>query len=142
MFTPDILNLLLGTVVGGILKIVAKKMEMRRMEIEHMTQRQTLSDESADRAAKRVDRMGAWTRRTIALTVIGYLFVAPVLLMLFSKDTPIIYAYPESESGWLWFMTGPEKLRFIEAEGFTILPFQRQLAAMIAGFYFGAGAVK
>jgi len=142
MFTPDILQLLLGVVMGGVLKVIAKKMEMRKMEIEHLTRRQVLADDSADKAAKRVDRMGAWTRRIIALTVIGYLFIAPLILLLVRPDVPVIYAYPEHGQGWLWFMSGPEQLKFVEAQGFTILPFQRQIATMLAGFYFGSGVVK
>ena len=142
MFTADILQLLLGVVMGGILKIIAKKMDMQKMQMEHLTQKQELADGSADRAAKRVGSMGAWTRRIIALTVIGYLFVAPFLLLLIRPDVPVIYAYPESGQGWLWFMSGPEQMKFVEAQGFTILPFQRQIATMLAGFYFGAGIVK
>lgn len=138
MFTGDILNLILGTVVGGVLKIISAKMEMRRMEVEHLTKRQRLSDDSADRAAM---RGGPWVRRFIALTVIGYLFISPLILELFRPEVPVIYAYAEGTQGW-WRFKGIEQLKFVEMDGYVILPFQRDLAAMIAGFYFGSGIVK
>lgn len=138
MFTPDILSLLIGTVVGGVLKIIAKRMEARKAELNLLMQRQGLADDSADRAGV---RGGPITRRIIALIVISYLFVAPVLIQLFRPELAIIYAYPESVRGFLWF-AGPESLKFVEVTGFVMLPFQRHLAEMIAGFYFGAGIVK
>ena len=151
MFSPDIMNLLLGTVVGGILKIIAAKMKKDEHTVNLIAQQQGLADDSADRAAKRGGEWGAWTRRFIALTVVSYLFIAPVLIVVLNlwartfvvewESTPLIYAYSEPSGGW-WIFSNPDQMKFIEVEGLTVLPFQRQLATMIAGFYFGAGIVK
>lgn len=151
MFSPDVMNLLLGTVVGGILKIIAAKMKKDEHTVNLLAQRQGLADDSADRAAQRGGEWGAWTRRVIALTVVGYLFVAPVVIVLANMWvrvinaeiglTPLIYAYSEASGGW-WIFSNPDQMKFIEVDGLTVLPFQRQLATMIAGFYFGAGIVK
>lgn len=142
MFTPDILTMVLGFVISGVLKIMKSKMEMQRQTMDIVAEKAGLAKEAADAAAARTSGpWGAWTRRVIALTVISYLFVAPLLLMLFRPEVNIIYAYTEPSGTFLWFAS-PDEMKFIEAQGFTILPFQRQLASLIAGFYFGAGVAK
>lgn len=139
MFGSDVLNMLLGTVISGVLGLMKARMEQRRQELDLMMQRQGLADSSADKAAL---RGGPIVRRFIAIVVVGYLFLAPIVLKLLRPEVPVIYAYPEAGQAFMWFFRGVEQLKFVEMDGFVVLPFQRDLAAMIAGFYFGAGIVK
>jgi hypothetical protein len=78
-----------------------------------------------------------WTRRVIALAVIGSIVVLPKIAALIF-EVPIIYAYPELTDGFLWF-DGAEITKFQMLRGITILPFETHAVAAVIGLYFGKG---
>lgn len=143
MFTPEILNLLIGTLVGGIFKLIAQAQANHQRLFENALKAHAAADDSADRAAKRAGGSGGeWTRRLIVLAVLFTVFLAPFILAAWLPKTPIFYAWVESTGGFWFFKSATDKLHVVRVDGFTLLPIHTQLAAIIAGFYFGAGIAK
>lgn len=142
MFSPEILNLLIGTLLGGIFKLIAQSQANNQRLLENAIKANQAADDSADRAAKRGGAGGEWTRRVIVAAVLFTVFLAPFILAAFLPKTPIFYAWVEATGGFWFLQPAADKLHVIRVDGFTLLPIHTQLAAIIAGFYFGAGIAK
>lgn len=144
--TTEIITLLGGTILGGLLKLLAAWQENQRHLVDLAARRQQIdqaateaADASADKAAA---RGGPWTRRAIVIAVLFTVFLAPFILAAWFPSVPIFYAYPENTRGFWFFWDSMERLKFARIDGFVLLPIHTQLASAIAGFYFGAGVVK
>lgn len=143
MFTPEILNLLVGTILGGVFKLIAQSQANHQRLFENAIKANQAADASADAAAKRTAGSGGeWTRRLIVIAVLFTVFLAPFILAAWLPATPIFYAWQESTGGFWFLKSATDKLHVVRVDGFTLLPIHTQLAACIAGFYFGAGIAK
>lgn len=142
MFTPELITLLGGTLLGGILKIFKAKADFQSQLLNVALAKHSAADASADAAARRGGSGGPATRRLIVCVVLFTVFLAPFILSAWLPATPIFYAYSEAKGGFWFFSSGLEKLQFVRLDGFVLLPVHTQMASAIAGFYFGAGIVK
>lgn len=142
MFTPEIINLLAGTLLGGIFKLVAQSQANNQRLLENAIKAHQAADASADLAAKRGGPGGEWTRRLIVVAVLFTVFLAPFILAAFIPEAPIFYAWQESTGGFWFLKAAADKLHVVRVDGFTLLPIHTQMAAAICGFYFGAGIAK
>lgn len=143
MFTPELINLLIGTVLGGIFKLIAQGQANHQRLFENAIKANKAADASADAAAARTKGTGGeWTRRMIVVAVLFTVFLAPFILAAWFPAAPIFYAWQESGGGFWFFRSAVDQLHIVRVDGFTLLPIHTQLAACIAGFYFGAGIAK
>jgi len=142
MFTPEIITLLGGSILGGLLKLFKAHQENQRHMVDMLAAKQQLADTSRDAAAARGGQGGAMARRAIVICVLFTVFLAPFILAAFIPEVPIFYAYSEEKGGFWFFRASMEKLQFVRLDGFVLLPIHTQMAAAISGFYFGAGIVK
>lgn len=80
----------------------------------------------------------AFTRRLIALTVIGVAFLAPVLLPLVGEFGFTTYVQQVSTSGGFWpFIDPTDTAEWIGIPGYAHTPLIGHAAMSVLGFYFG-----
>ena len=72
--TPELLAMLGGGVSGFVMKMIAAQADNQARLFERMIARQTIADESADKAAA---RGGVYMRRAITAAVIFAIVIAP-----------------------------------------------------------------
>ena len=130
--TPELIAMLGGGASGFVMKLIAAQAESQTRLFERMLQRQTLADESADKAAA---RGGVWMRRFITFAVIFAIVLAPFVFAF----TGVGITIQSETKGFLGLF---KSLEWATVQGFVILPEIRQTALAIVGFYFGSSQVK
>jgi len=132
IMTPELLAMLGGGVSGFVMKMIAAQADNQARLFERMIARQTIADESADKAAA---RGGVYMRRAITAAVIFAIVIAPFVFAF----TDIGVSIQTESKGFLGLF---KRLEWSTVQGFVILPEIRQTALAIVGFYFGSSQVK
>ena len=98
--------------------------------------------ESADAAAARVPvEVGKWVRRMIVVCVLFGVILAPFLLSLMGQST--IVEIQETGGTFLFgLFGGGTETKFVELDGYLMVPEVRQTLTAIIGFYFGNASAK
>ena len=98
--------------------------------------------EGANAAAKRVPvEFGKWIRRTIVICVLFGVILAPFILSLMGQST--IVQIEETGGSFLFgLFEGGTEIKFVELEGYLMVPEVRQTLTAIIGFYFGNASAK
>lgn len=130
--TTELLAMLAGGTTGFVMKMIASQAENQSRLFERMIARQTVADDSADKAAT---RGGVHMRRFITAAVIFAIVLAPFIFAF----TDIGVSVQRETSGIFGFF---KAVKWDTIQGFVILPEIRQTALAIVGFYFGSSQVK
>lgn len=141
---PEMVTMLGGTLLGGLLKISTQVLQNRREEREYLLR---AGREQADiyRQARefRGDSGFSWTRRTIALLAVFFIIVWPKLVVVFYPEIPVAVASPAYDDGfWWWSATYTINQWDWVRGGLMITPLDRQLMAAIVGLFFGSEITK
>lgn len=135
--TSELVAMLGGGVTGFVMKLISAQMNIQANAIDAMIKKQGVSDDSADRAAKRTGEGGAWIRRFIAICILFSVVFAPFVMAFF--DIPV--TVEANKLGVFKFLgIGADKWKNLE--GFVLLPEVRQGMLALLGFYFGSSQVK
>ena len=135
--SSELVAMLGGGITGFVMKFMSAQMEIHSNALERMITAQGASDDSADRAAARTGSGGVWIRRSIAITILFAVVVAPFLFAFYSIPVTI-----KSEgTGGIFGFLGFHADRWKSLEGFVLLPEIRQGRFAILGFYFGSSQV-
>ena len=135
--TSELVAMLGGGVTGFVMKLISAQMNIQANAIDAMIKKQGVSDDSADRAAKRTGEGGAWIRRFIAICILFSVVFAPFIMAFF--DIPV--TVEANKLGIFKFLgIGSDKWKHLE--GFVLLPEVRQGMLALLGFYFGSSQVK
>jgi len=135
--TSELVAMLGGGVTGFVMKLISAQMNIQANAIDAMIKKQGVSDDSADRAAKRTGDGGAWIRRFIAICILFSVVFAPFVMAFF--DIPV--TVEANKLGVFKFLgIGADKWKNLE--GFVLLPEVRQGMLALLGFYFGSSQVK
>ena len=135
--SSELVAMLGGGITGFVMKFMSAQMEIHSTARERMITAQGASDDSADRAAARTGSGGVWIRRSIAITILFAVVVAPFLFAFYSIPVTI-----KSEgTGGIFGFLGFHADRWKSLEGFVLLPEIRQGMLAILGFYFGSSQV-
>jgi plasmid maintenance system antidote protein VapI len=119
------------------MKLISAQMNIQANAIDAMIKKQGVSDDSADRAAKRTGDGGAWIRRFIAICILFSVVFAPFVMAFFNIPVTV----EANKLGILKFLgIGVDKWKNLE--GFVLLPEVRQGMLALLGFYFGSSQVK
>ena len=132
----ELIAMLGGGVTGFIMKLISAQMDVQAKALSGMIQKQQAADASADRAAGRAG--GVWVRRTIAISILFAVILAPFILSF--TDVPV--TVQKEGLGGLFRFIGLSKNGWVEVQGFILLPEVRQGMLAILGFYFGSSQVK
>ena len=124
-----------GGFSGFVFKLIGTMVQNQAAITEGLIKKQQASDDSADRAAARVDAFGAWTRRIIVLTVLFGVIIAPFILAHSEEGVTVASEY----SKWFGFSKGTA---YQTLHGYIILPEIKTAVISIISFYFGSAAVS
>lgn len=122
-----------GGVSGFVMKLIAAQVENQARAIDVLERKQSLVDNSADRAAARSG--GTWIRRFMVGITFFAIVVAPFIIAFTNVDVSI---QTETKKFFGLF----KGVRWDQVSGYVILPEVRQTALAIVGFYFGSSQVK
>jgi hypothetical protein len=134
----ELIAMLGGSVTGYIMKLINAQMQVQAGALDAMIKKQTKADDSADRASARIGAGGIWVRRTIAVSILFAVILAPFILSF--TDVPV--TVQKDGLGGLFKFLGLSKSGWVEVQGFILLPEVRQGMLAILGFYFGSSQVK
>ncbi len=135
--TSELVAMLGGGVTGFVMKLISAQMNIQANAIDAMIKKQGVSDDSADRAAKRTGDGGAWIRRFIAICILFSVVFAPFVMAFF--DIPVTV---EANKLGVFKFLGIGSDKWKNLEGFVLLPEVRQGMLALLGFYFGSSQVK
>ena len=135
--TSELVAMLGGGVTGFVMKLISAQMNIQANAIDAMIKKQGVSDDSADRAAKRTGEGGAWIRRFIAICILFSVVFAPFVMAFF--DIPVTV---EANKLGIFKFLGIGADKWKNLEGFVLLPEVRQGMLALLGFYFGSSQVK
>ena len=135
--TSELVAMLGGGVTGFVMKLISAQMNIQANAIDAMIKKQGVSDDSADRAAKRTGEGGAWIRRFIAICILFSVVFAPFIMAFFNIPVTV-----EAQKMGIFKFLGIGADKWKHLEGFVLLPEVRQGMLALLGFYFGSSQVK
>ena len=135
--TSELVAMLGGGVTGFVMKLISAQMNIQANAIDAMIKKQGVSDDSADRAAKRTGDGGAWIRRFIAICILFSVVFAPFVMAFFNIPVTV-----EANKLGIFKFLGIGADKWKNLEGFVLLPEVRQGMLALLGFYFGSSQVK
>jgi len=130
---PELIALLGGGVSGFVMKLIAAQVENQARALAAVERRQSLVDDSADRAAARSN--GVLVRRFLVFVVFFAIIIAPFIMSFVGIDVSV-----QKETSKLFGLF--KGAQWEQVQGYVILPEVRQTALAIVGFYFGSSQVK
>jgi hypothetical protein len=129
-----------GAITGFIFRYMAERAKEKADLIKLALDLKKASDDSADRAAKRVPvDVGKWVRRVIVCCVLFGVILAPFLLSLMGLST-IVQVETTNPTWGFGLFGGGSEIFFVELKGYLMMPEVRQSLTAIVGFYFGNAA--
>ena len=131
----ELIAMLGGGVSGFVMKLIASQAEAQSRNFEMMLQKQSLADESAEKAAA---RGGVWIRRVFVFFILFAVILAPFILSL----TGVPVTVEKEGLGGILKLIGLGSGGWESLQGFVVLPEVRQAMLAIVGFYFGSSQVK
>jgi len=139
----DILPMVFSLIMGAY--TTHKKQEAEDLHLERIY---ALKATAAARADK--SRGASYSRKFIVQSVIGSLFLFPMILTilnffghLYGVDPVAIYVPKEvMYGGLLSLIFTAEAVEYIPIHGFVLMPIHILIAQIITGYYFGASAMK
>ena len=138
--TLELITMLGGAITGFIFRYMAERAKEKADLIKLALDLKKASDDSADRAAKRVPvDVGKWVRRVIVCCVLFGVILAPFLLSLMGLST-IVQVETTNPTWGFGLFGGGSEIFFVELKGYLMMPEVRQSLTAIVGFYFGNAA--
>ena len=138
--TLELITMLGGAITGFIFRYMAERAKEKADLMKLALNLKKASDDSADRAAKRVPvDVGKWVRRVIGCCVLFGVILAPFLLSLMGLST-IVQVETTNPTWGFGLFGGGSEIFFVELKGYLMMPEVRQSLTAIVGFYFGNAA--
>ena len=138
----ELLTMAGGAITGFVFRYMAERAKERSQLYEIALGTKKAQLESADAAAKRVPvEFGKWVRRAIVICVLFGVILAPFILSLMGQST--IVQIEETGGTFLFgLFGGGTEVKFVELQGYLMVPEVRQTLTAIIGFYFGNASAK
>ena len=143
MFPIELISMLVSTVLGGVLSIMAQKSKDKADEQKMLMQRANFDAKQKDKARAVDDPFTKNTRRWIALICVVAILVLPKLAPFINPDMPIYVGYTESVmQGWWIFASSTDITQWKPMTGLVITPLDTHVVSSIVGLYFGGSLVR
>ena len=139
MFTPELMSLIGGGIVGFIFRFIAQKAQDQKELFERMMAANKQTTENQNAAAQRVPLdIGKGVRQVIVLAVLFATLLAPFILPFFGVPTFVEVDATQTN------LLGPDTLKkyFVEVNGYLFTSENRSILLSIVGFYFGSAAAS
>jgi predicted histidine transporter YuiF (NhaC family) len=141
----DILPMLVGLVMGAFT-------EYSKTKSEQLHEERLYALKATREARKDQSKSASWSRKFIVQSVIGSLFLFPMLLTVMNfighvystAFTPVAIYVPKEimYGGFLSLIFTAETVNYIPIYGFVLLPVHILIAQTLVGYYFGASSMK
>ena len=143
MIPIELISMLVSTVLGGVLSIMAQKSKDKADEQKMLMQRAEFQSKQFDKARAVDDPFTKNTRRWIALIAVVSILVLPKLAPFIASDMPIYVGYTESVmQGWWIFASSTDITQWKPMSGLVITPLDTHVVSSIIGLYFGGSLVR
>lgn len=143
MFPIELISMLVSTVLGGILSIMAQKTKDKADEQKMLMQRAEFQSQQFDKAREVTDSFTKNTRRWIALMCVLAIIVLPKLAPFIDPSMPIYVGYTETiQQGWWIFASDMDMTQWKPMSGLVITPLDTHVVSSIIGLYFGGSLVR
>ena len=143
MFPIELISMLVSTVLGGVLSIMAQKGKDKADEQKMLMQRAGFASKQADKARAVTDSFTKNTRRWIALICVVAIIVLPKLAPFIDSSMPIYVGYTEAVmQGWWIFASSTDITQWKPMTGLVITPLDTHVVSSIVGLYFGGSLVR
>jgi len=143
MFPIELISMLVSTVLGGVLSIMAQKTKDKADEQKMLMQRAEFQSQQFDKAREVTDSFTKNTRRVIAILCVLAIIVLPKLAPFIDSDMPIYVGYTESiMQGWWIFASSTDITQWKPMSGLVITPLDTHVVSSIIGLYFGGSLVR
>tara|TARA_R110000796_G_scaffold24798_5_gene70392 strand:- start:698 stop:1132 length:435 start_codon:yes stop_codon:yes gene_type:complete len=143
MFPIELISMLVSTVLGGVLSIMAQKGKDKADEQKMLMQRAGFASKQADKARAVDDPFTKNTRRWIALICVVAILVLPKLAPFIDSSMPIYVGYTEAVmQGWWIFASSTDVTQWKPMTGLVITPLDTHVVSSIVGLYFGGSLVR
>ena len=133
--STELLAMLGGGASGFLFQLIGTMVNAQQANVDNLIKKQKASDLSANAAAKRTGNGGNIVRRTIVITVLFGVIIAPFILAHSNEGVTVANEY----SKWFGLIKGTS---YETLHGYVILPEIRQTVLAIVGYYFGSSSVK
>jgi hypothetical protein len=136
--------MLISTVLGGILSIMAQKTKDKADEQKMLLQRAEFQSQQFDKARAVDDPFTKNTRRWIALIAVVSILVIPKLAPFINPDLTIYVGYTEEVmQGWWIFASSTDMTQWKPmTNALVITPLDTHVVSSIIGLYFGGSLVR
>lgn len=142
-FPIELISMLVSTVLGGVLSIMAQKTKDKAEEQKMLMQRAEFQSQQFDKAREVTDSFTKNTRRWIALLCVMAIIVLPKLAPFIDPTLPIYVGYTETiQEGWWIFATDVDMTQWKPMTGLVITPLDTHVVSSIIGLYFGGSLVR
>jgi len=143
MFPIELISMLVSTVLGGVLSIMAQKGKDKADEQKMLMQRANFDAKQKDKARDVQDPFTKSTRRWIALICVVAIIVLPKLAPFIDSSMPIYVGYTEAVmQGWWIFASSTDVTQWKPMTGLVITPLDTHVVSSIVGLYFGGSLVR
>lgn len=143
MIPIELISMLVSTVLGGVLSIMAQKGKDKADEQKMLMQRAGFASKQADKARAVDDPFTKNTRRWIALICVVAILVLPKLAPFIDPSMPIYVGYTEAVmQGWWIFASSTDITQWKPMTGLVITPLDTHVVSSIVGLYFGGSLVR
>ena len=143
MFPIELISMLVSTVLGGVLSIMAQKTKDKADEQKMLMQRAEFQSQQFDKAREVTDSFTKNTRRWIALMCVLAIIVLPKLAPFIDPSMPIYVGYTETiQQGWWIFASDMDMTQWKPMSGLVITPLDTHVVSSIIGLYFGGSLVR
>jgi hypothetical protein len=143
MFPIELISMLVSTVLGGILSIMAQKTKDKADEQKMLMQRAEFQSQQFDKAREVTDSFTKNTRRWIALMCVLAIIVLPKLAPFIDPSMPIYVGYTETIQQGFWiFASDMDMTQWKPMSGLVITPLDTHVVSSIIGLYFGGSLVR
>ena len=138
----ELITMVAGGVTGFIFRFMAERAKEKAETFRMALNLKKAEDESADKALKRVPLEGGKiVRRFIVVTVLFGVVLAPFILA-FTGHSTIVQVTEEEAKYFFGLFGGGTSIKFVELQGYLMVPETRQTLTAIVGFYFGNASAR
>lgn len=141
-FPLELLTLGASSILGAIIKVIAKALDARRQERAYYLQALNAKAHIL-RDARAFEHPGiSVVRGSIALTAVFFIIVFPKLVAVWRPEIPVFVGYSELVGGFWFFSAEKEKVIWQQLHGVVLTPIDTHLLSAIIGLYFGGALTR
>ena len=141
MIPLEVFTMLGGSVTGFLFKFMAERAKDRQDQFRMMMDKMKGEEASRNAAVQRVPLdAGKWVRRLIAVSILFGVILAPFIMAIMGNS--VIVEVQEQHGFFRSLFSSATTTKFVELQGYLLVPEVRQTLTALVGFYFGQSAGK